>query len=374
MSISIANSDPARDVETSLHEADATQKAVTKGKRESFTSIQASRGLAALLVVFVHIEGSIFNNVKYFNGHFFPFFKMGDSGVQFFFVLSGFIILHVHWNDLGKAFRAQNFLLKRFIRIYPIYWIVLIPIIATYFSNPAFGTGTETSWPRLLSSITLAPYPEKPVLGVAWTLQHEVLFYALFLTLIYNLRLGLAVLGAWLVGCVAWTIAGPDTFPGNFFFSHNNILFFFGMGCAAILRTNINAHAGKIAVLGAAIFFGAGLVRVYGPYDPKNAAFALLYGAGSALAVYGLVSLERTGRIQAPPALRFFGDASYSTYLVHLACLSATAKVIFHFGLQSEPHWISFVLLVSVALACGAIVHQVVEKPLMKSLSRFGRA
>ena len=63
-------------------------------------------------------------------------FDFGHAGVEFFFVLSGFIILHIHWKDLGHPSRFSSFAGKRFLRIYPMYWLVLAAIIPVYFFSP----------------------------------------------------------------------------------------------------------------------------------------------------------------------------------------------------------------------------------------------
>ncbi|NBQ54213.1 MAG: acyltransferase, partial [Proteobacteria bacterium] len=46
-------------------------------------------------------------------------------GVDFFFVLSGFIILHAHMDDIGRPARLGRYLWRRAVRVYPIYWICL---------------------------------------------------------------------------------------------------------------------------------------------------------------------------------------------------------------------------------------------------------
>ncbi|MFX8653275.1 acyltransferase family protein, partial [Acinetobacter baumannii] len=52
-------------------------------------------------------------------------FLWGRWGVCFFFVLSGFIIAHVHWKDLGSPDRVSGFLWRRLVRIFPTYWLAL---------------------------------------------------------------------------------------------------------------------------------------------------------------------------------------------------------------------------------------------------------
>ncbi len=53
-------------------------------------------------------------------------FAFGHAGVDFFFVLSGFIILHVHAGDIGRPVRLGHYLQRRFTRVYPFYWVVFL--------------------------------------------------------------------------------------------------------------------------------------------------------------------------------------------------------------------------------------------------------
>jgi len=60
--------------------------------------------------------------------------QFGHAGVDFFFVLSGFIIFFVHGKDIGKPSRLPHYVWRRFIRIYPVYWAVtLISIVLAFF-------------------------------------------------------------------------------------------------------------------------------------------------------------------------------------------------------------------------------------------------
>lgn len=82
-----------------------------------FSSLQLWRGLAALLVVLFHTS-LIFTLEKYWGAD--PMkglFSFGAAGVEMFFVISGFIILHVHWGDIGVPGKLPGFLKKRFVRI-----------------------------------------------------------------------------------------------------------------------------------------------------------------------------------------------------------------------------------------------------------------
>src|SRR5436190_1288571 len=113
---------------------------ICSSDHHTMATLQAGRALAALLVVLYHNGLYIFALDKYWGAD--PsrgLFNFGHAGVEFFFVLSGFIIFYIHGKDLGVPSRFFSFIRKRFIRIYPIYWLVLAAIIPVYFLVPSFG-------------------------------------------------------------------------------------------------------------------------------------------------------------------------------------------------------------------------------------------
>jgi peptidoglycan/LPS O-acetylase OafA/YrhL len=93
----------------------------TSERRAALESLQACRGFAAIAVLLFHTTG-ILEQPKYWHSD--PFgslFRPGDSGVLFFFVLSGFIISHAHRNDVGRPATFTRYVTNRISRIYPSY-------------------------------------------------------------------------------------------------------------------------------------------------------------------------------------------------------------------------------------------------------------
>ncbi|CAM4421473.1 acyltransferase family protein [Palleronia rufa] len=90
-------------------------------------SLQALRAAAVLLVVLFHLNvytvTDILGRQPLWNG-----FDMGYAGVEIFFVLSGFIMFHVHSGDFGRRDRFGPYISKRMTRIYPFFWIALSAI------------------------------------------------------------------------------------------------------------------------------------------------------------------------------------------------------------------------------------------------------
>lgn len=156
--------------------------------------IQAARGVAALLVVLYHTGRMV--AVEQYVGHdpFYGVFSFGHAGVDFFFVLSGFIIFFVHQSDVGRTAHIFRYAWRRVTRIYPIYWIVTLLAIGFGIA----GHHTDLSVWRVIASLCLLPQADDPIVGVAWTLEHEVLFYGVFAALILNVRVGVMLCAAWL--------------------------------------------------------------------------------------------------------------------------------------------------------------------------------
>ena len=336
--------------------------------------LQACRAVAAFLVVLTHNSGSIFDRAKYFpsnpTGHVFDF---GQRGVEFFFVLSGFIIMSVHWKDLGRPGRAGRFLFKRIWRIYPLYWLLLFPLLAVFFAVPGCGEGFEKQGSVIVSSALLiggwrfSPTMQPlTILAAAWTLYYEVLFYAVFLVLIINRRVGALIMGAWFALCLANLAAGPFGGPMAFFASPRNLLFPLGMlACVAIRRWHIR-YPLLWALCGSMLFFGAGLTQLW-PGLLRDVQQSLLCGLGSAVALLGLIELERSHALRVPAWLMLLGDASYALYLVHLSVLVLLAKLFAHVPHHGAlPLALVYPGFAFVAVAAGVALHLLVEKPLLR--------
>src|ERR1700733_9666444 len=172
--------------------------------KKHLDGIQSCRAVAALLVVVYHnaiiyfpLYTGLFDLKTQFRSGGPSFFDFGHAGVDFFFVLSGFIILWVHQADIGRPDRFSRYFWRRTIRIYPTYWVVLALLLPIYFIRPDMGGGYERDPSEILQSFLLFPQAHLPIVPASWTLSHELLFYAIFAVLLFNRRAGLLLLGAW---------------------------------------------------------------------------------------------------------------------------------------------------------------------------------
>ena len=340
-----------------------------------FNSLQACRALAAILVVLQHTNHSIFRLEKYF-GHE-PagrLFACAFSAIDFFYVLCGFIMLHVHAKDIDQPRELGSYLWKRFSRIYLFYWVVLAVTLPVYFLVPTFGVGFERDPDVIIRSFLLAPHPEfHMVFGIAWTLVYEVLFYLLFGLLILNKRLGIAVFLVW--GCLVLAHPLFVNHPWKFVFSDHHLRFFAGM-CVWLVLNRWKIPAPRlVAGAGVTILLVAGLCEdFYGPLT--NFARIFWFTLGSAIIIIGLVESERSGLIRAPRWLVYLGDAAYSIYLVHFLALSVFAKMSKAMLLdQYLPSMVLYLLFVIGSIGFGCLCYQFVEYPLHRwSRQFFSRA
>lgn len=332
-----------------------------------FDSLQAGRGLAAIMVVLYHCEG-IISLSKYWHGttHYFHF---GARGVDFFFVLSGIVILHAHRKDIGRPTKIKEYCWKRFRRIYPIYWVVLICVLPAYFLFPSFGNGFETRPYAIVQSLLLLPFERmETIIPVAWTLYHEVMFYLVFVTLLWRKALGIALMTVWMSASVVsiWFTSGNDVLSA--YLSPLHLLFGFGLIIAVFIsRASIPGLA--LALMGICGF--SVLCYFDDVYRLDNSSISLFFGLFAGTAATGLMLLEKHRKLHVPNFLIFLGEASYSIYLIHYTALSASAKLVHKVWLiHPVPLWIPAATLAIIALISGIALHVVVERPLLQRIPR----
>jgi exopolysaccharide production protein ExoZ len=318
------------------------------------------RGLAALAVVTHHATLSTTAFVGAIPEPFATWLGMGLLGVDFFFVLSGFIIMHAHMDDARTPTAVKRYTLKRLARIYPAYLPVGVVMIVLYLALPGLSAAGEMRDYSLFSSLLLLPADGPPALSVAWTLVHELMFYAVFLLFFLSRR--------WLVaGLLAWAVV---IFVANYFYTPTgwlryplsvlNIEFMLGVGAAWLVQSRVDGSGGKwIAGVGLVIAFVAVLFLM------QDAAgyLRLLLAFGLALLVVGFALHEQQVAARWPALLLVLGNASYSIYLIHNPLLSITQRLAGRIGLT----WpLAMVWGVVLSVLAGWMYYRIVERPALQ--------
>jgi len=335
--------------------------------KRSLETLQVGRAFAAIAVLLYHTEITI-ALPKYFNRSIAKFWVAGDSGVDFFFVLSGFVILFVHMEDIGNPKALGSYFWKRFRRIYPPLWIAILGLVLIFFFVPTFGTGNELKFSSVLSAFLLSPTQNEYLLGPEWTLRHEIVFYLLFGVIIWKPNIGILASLAW-ISLIILNLYIGLSYPWSFAFSCYNLLFVFGMvGAFCFRRCKITRPA--LALLAGFFIYAFTWMAVWVSILPKHNLATILYGIGATVAILAAAEIERTRSVHVPRLMLFLGEASYSIYLVHYPAISGACKILSKVNDRIIlPDSIVFTATAAVALSSGIIFHAFVEKPLLRWIS-----
>jgi len=348
-----------------LSSAPAQTPAVPVRRKARLDGVEAGRGIAALLVVLyhsaLHVEGDVPGSTVLWG---LPHF--GHAGVDFFFVLSGFIITFVHRKDLGKADRLGHYLERRFTRVFPLYWLVLA------FSLLDLGLLHRAQFPgvrELISNILLLPQAKDLIVGGAWTLVFELMFYVVFAIAICSRRAGAAVLCAWAALVAAGFFLNPTSeSPALVVVTSPFCLeFFLGIGAATLLSRRTVPFSGVLLIIGLTGFALAGLCEVAGRLHGFGAAARLAYGTCSFMVILALVERERSGHLKVPRFMAILGRASYSVYLVHLIAIGITFKFL-SMMTPLTPSWslLIWALLCTTGITAGILASVWLEQPVIR--------
>jgi len=303
-------------------------------------------------------------------------FSVGYVGVDFFFVLSGFIICYVHYRDIGIRSSLKAFLIKRLVRIFPIYWAICAVLVAVYFIFPSFGSEEYRNVPLLVRSILLFPEADPRPLPVSWTLSFEMFFYMVFsLFMLVKTRVvvgGLVLWGGVSLCYALGIIPKSESYLANFIINGLNVEFLLGCLVAYLVlkyqRTISGRTSACIFVLGTLLVVLSWYLR-YAHLTSLHR--AILFGPSFALLVLGvaLYDVQRAPRL--PKMLLGIGDASYSIYLTHCDLVTLVLKLLAVAGLAGLMKGQLIALGVAVAVVfAGWLCYKLVEKPILDLLRK----
>ncbi len=324
-------------------------------------ALQVLRFLAAFLVVLFHVGAGLeAERMLSFNP-----FRYGASGVDVFFVLSGFIIAYSTDPDRGII----HFLKRRIARIVPLYWFLTTGVVAIALLAPQLLNSTEVTAEALWKSYLFIPYQRQtgfvqPLLFLGWTLIYEMYFYAVFAVSL------LAGRRAWLLACgaIAIVVAAGQVMPGasvawRFYSDPVTLEFVFGILLYQFYMRGTVLKRGSWALGIALIGIGVALYIV-GLEWPRAAG----KGIPALLFVAAFLCLRFPhGRILA--LLVVLGDASYSLYLSHPYIVQVPIKLLSD-RLNLLPVSMIAGWFVVIALVASVVLFYCIEKPAQKLILR----
>jgi len=218
----------------------------------------------------------------------------------------------------------------------------------------------------LISSLLLVPQPQEPVLGVGWTLVHEMLFYLVFAVAVLSRRFGLWIALAWLALSAAPAFFDFGDSVIGVIASPYHLQFALGVAAAYAFLHRPDMAPSIVLCIGLAGFAGlawtADSVRDF----YVSIACRCLLGASCAAIIYGVARLELDGRLKVGRAAAFLGGASYSIYLIHAVVIGLLAKALIPTGLLTSLPDLALLLVALLAVATGCVLYLVAEQPMLR--------
>ncbi|KHT44117.1 hypothetical protein RJ41_17925 [Alteromonas marina] len=299
-------------------------------------SLQYLRGVAALLVVYFHSLTQLKNA-----GHeniYLPI--IGESGVDLFFVLSGFVM----WlTTANRKIGPVDFIVKRIKRIVPIYWILTLAatLLALFFGDLMKSTVFDV--PHLVKSLFFIPAYNPapaidgiyPVIIPGWTLNFEFFFYLIFGLSLLITKIKIRLLFVSVIILVAFSLSFfVESHIAIVEFYLNDVIIEFLLGVVLgklFLDKNFEIKGNKKILIGA--IFVSFFILLYNDYDTHNYR-SISLGFPAFLAIYFILQYENSYKVVKSKVLELLGDASYSIYLTHIFILAGLRVFLTGLGLN----------------------------------------
>ena len=315
------------------------------------SNVHGLRAFAAFLVVLFHVNLNVIQN-GFSEPALHNIFNIGNSGVDIFFVISGFVMIVSNWE---KKISILGFFSRRLARILPLYLILTLTYYLIAVIAPFLIPNINVNFSWFLSSVTFttAVFGYKaPILGQGWTLEYEILFYVLFsASLVFkkNSKKLIFIFSAVLFG----VLFGISTL----FFE-----FAFGMLAGYLYKKHrfTNLQGLILSFLGILLLISNSL-HLLSEFDR-----VLTYGIPSFVLVLGLATSKQTDN----KILSKLGDSSYSLYLSQFFII----PLVFKFDNVLQKLFTNSTIMVFIVsvltLIFGHFVYLIVEKPLTKFTRR----
>jgi exopolysaccharide production protein ExoZ len=269
---------------------------------QKLAGLQVARALAALSVAYFHSYVAL-RGFPESAQHPIPFLKAwGYLGVDFFFAISGYVICLV---ASRPDFSAGAFAIKRVFRLFPMYWVTMI-VVGVLILVGRFPDPIQLG--HYLYSLTLLPQHGPSVYQPSWSMERELVFYALAaISIPFAGVAGLAVVLAALT-CAGFIFHDPWTFH---VVSIRQADFLGG-----VLVFLLSKH-GRFGSPAAAVALAAGVLAMgYLWFFPTHI-FPFAITISLAAILFGMVNLRLPWKHWSLHWLVMIGDASYSVYLLH---------------------------------------------------------
>jgi peptidoglycan/LPS O-acetylase OafA/YrhL len=321
------------------------------------------RMILALGVIFYHIE----------EGSFFGYVGIdGFVAVHIFFIISGFYMALIIKNKYSKTKRPYyNFITNRFLRIYPVYWVVLVlAIFISYsqFGNPLINYVRLMGFKGIIEDITLLirgdylnvyMFTTALTVAPAWTLVTELIFYLsapflLFLKKRYLLILG--VLSLLMYVFVTHDYSGSNFSIKSYSIPANFYLFIMGI-FSYYWYEKIKKYKIKYSFFLSVLFL---IFVVYWSYLPEITFGWILIKEWLIYLLTPLIIPLLFKSFDSVPLNNFMADLSYPTYISHMLSIDFLQTIL---NYRNTWKFFSYSTVLITFVISVALVY-LVERPL----------
>jgi peptidoglycan/LPS O-acetylase OafA/YrhL len=341
--------------------------------KERFVVLDGLRGLAALVVITDHVHSDLLTSLL--PGRY--------LAVDFFFVLSGFVLAHVYGGRLRTGMSPLAFMRARVIRLYPLYLVGALIGAAWAVLYAVKGWGAWSLWHvagSALFALFMLPCPPGwslwwnapyPLNGPSWSLFFELLVNAAFAAVARWITPALCLvfmgLGALLLPFAAFGFGQLDGgFAwSNFVAGFPRVTFGFFAG-VWIYQTRLHERVPALPAWSAYL----ALLAVF--MVPAHGAWRAAFDLAAALVLFpSLVTVCASSPVRGPllHVSSFIGAMSYGVYVLHVPLWGWLQLVIARFG-QALPGAASVLVVAAVALGAAAALHVIYDAPLRRRLAR----
>jgi len=289
-----------------------------------FKNIQMLRAVAAAMVFFYHADA----HYQVLGGRFLlfsQFASIGYSGVDIFFVISGFVVAHTTLNQARTFSNAWIFARRRLLRIYLGYWpFFAITLALSYIYSPSALPELDLLGSFFLTTIDA----RRMVVFVTWSLTFELLFYAIVSAtfglpvrvvkpLVHICGIGIALL-------LILTFSTP----------HTPVLMFLSFFLEFLAGAMVHLHRERLK---RGLWIGPLLLVVFVAFTvganlhaTNDSVRIFTFGVGALALVMLALVLEQSRTLTANKIWIALGDSSYTLYLVHPSLLT----VFYYWGIR----------------------------------------
>jgi len=340
---------------------------------KTLNSIQAMRGIAAVLVMLFHYRLN-------FNFSFYPFGNdiliSGAVGVPLFFIISGFIMGYTQKNDGPSA--SLKFVINRLCRIVPLYYFCTILWVIMLNINMDDASSFNSSVNLLKSFLFIPLSSETPpgfgyaTLFVGWSLNYEVFFYLLFAmslllgrykwAFFFTATFSLLVLAPGVVDSPTLDAEHAYGFANSYVaMATNPLIWNFAAGVAIALiigKVNFDFTVPYIKWISwlSIVLFSWQYMSGF------NAGVSInKWGIFSCLLLFSMALREKLFGFNAPRFLVFLGEISFSIYLMHPIVKEMVYAVLRNAGEQYTSGFVFGITCVSITILLSAATHRFIE-------------